>query len=130
MNHYNMFAHFEDINNPQVIPDSWYRYTRQEVDTGTKKSSVKAGVERWVKWEKETKQLYQDMYKELVDIGEIAAAEKIACYICDVDCELKYAERKHLDLESINYDLPTIVIEQHDLHEKYRQKLEELELTM
>lgn len=69
------------------------------------------------------------MYKELVDIGEIAA-EKIACYICDVDCELKYAERKHLDLESINYDLPTIVIEQHDLHEKYRQKLEELELTM
>ena len=70
------------------------------------------------------------MYKELVDIGEISAAEKIACYICDVDCELKYAERKHLDLESINYDLPTIVIEQHDLHEKYRQKLEELELTV
>ena len=104
--------------------------TRQEVDTGTKKSSVKAGVERWVKWEKETKQLYQDMYKELIDIGEIAAAEKIACYVCDVDCELKYAERKHLDLESINYDLPTIVIEQHDLHEKYCQKLEELELTM
>lgn len=34
------------------------------------------------------KQLYQDMYKELVDIGEIAAAEKIACYIGDVDCEL------------------------------------------
>ena len=46
MNHYNMFAHFEDMNNPRVIPDSWY--TRQEVDTGTKKSSVKAGVERWV----------------------------------------------------------------------------------
>ena len=36
MDHYNMFAHFEDMNNPQVIPDSWYRYTRQEVDTGTK----------------------------------------------------------------------------------------------
>ena len=51
MNHYNMFAPFEDMNNPQAIPDSWYRYTRQEVDTGTKKSSVKAGVERWVKWE-------------------------------------------------------------------------------
>lgn len=29
-----------------------------------------------------------------------------------------------------NYDLPTIAIEQHDLHEKCRQKLEELELTM
>ena len=130
MNHYHMFIPFEDMNNPRVIPDSWYRYTRQEVDTGTKKSSVKSGVEHWVKWEKETKQLYQDMYKELVEIGEIAAAELIACYVKDVDCELKYAERKHLDLESINYDLPTIVIEQHDLHEKYRCKLEELELVM
>ena len=70
------------------------------------------------------------MYKELVDIGEISAAEKIACYICDVDCELKYAERKHLYLESTNYDLPTIVIEQHDLHEKYNNKLECLDLSM
>ena len=76
------------------------------------------------------KQLYQDMYKELVDIGEIAAAEKIACYICGVDCELKYAERKHLDLESTNYDLPTIVIGQHDIHERYKKKLECLDLSM
>ena len=36
MNHYNMFAPFEDMNDPRAIPDSWYRYTRQEVDTGTK----------------------------------------------------------------------------------------------
>ena len=43
---------------------------------------------------------------------------------------LEVMKEKHLDLESINYDLQTIVIEQHDLHEKYRQKLEELELTM
>lgn len=27
------------------------------------------------------KQLYQDMYKELVDIGEIAAAEKKDCLL-------------------------------------------------
>ena len=39
-------------------------------------------------------------------------------------------KEKHLDLEAINYDLPTIVIEQHDLHEKYKKKLECLDLSM
>lgn len=33
-------------------------------------------------------------------------------------------------MDNDNYGFPTIVIEQHDLHEKCRQKLEELELTM
>lgn len=130
MNHYHMFIPYDDMDNPQVIPDSWYRYTRQEVDMGTKKSAVKTGMEKWVKWERETKKLYQEMYRELMNIGEVAAAQFIGCYVEDVDYELKYAERKHLDLESAGYDLPSIVIEQHELHEKYRHKLENLKLAM
>lgn len=130
MNHYNMFIPYDDMDNPQVIPESWYRYTRQEVDPGTKKTAIKTGVEKWVKWEKATKQLYQDMYHELISIGEVAAAKKVAEYVCDVDCELKYAERKHIDLETIGYDLPTIVMEQHELHEKYRKMLEKIDLCM
>ena len=130
MNHYHMFIPYDDMDDPKAIPDSWYRYTRQEVDASTKRTAVKSGIEKWVAWEKKTKRLYQDMYKELMNIGEVAAAEFIGCYVCDVDCELKHAERKHLDLESINYDLPTVVIEQHDVHEKYRCMLEKLELVM
>lgn len=130
MNHYQMFIPFSNMDNPKVIPESWYRYTRQEVDTGTKKSAIKTGIEKWVKWEKETKQLYQDMHKELMNIGEIAAAKKVGCYVCDVDYELKYAERRHIDLESINYDLPTIVMRQHELHEMYKEKLENINLEM
>lgn len=130
MNHYHMFIPYEDMTDPHVIPDAWHRYTRPEVDSNTKRQAVKNGVEHWVKWERETKKLYQEMYKELMNIDEVAAAEKILCYIKDVDCELKHAERKHIDLEAINYDLPTIVIEQHELHEKYRKKLESLSLEM
>lgn len=126
MNHYHMFIPYDDMDNPQVIPDSWYKYTRQEVDSGTKRSSVKTGIEKWVDWEKKTKKLYQDMYKELMEMGEVAAAEKIMCYVKDVDCELKCAERKHINLESIGYDLSTIVYEQEEFHEKYRKKLEKL----
>lgn len=130
MNHYHMFIPYDDMDNPQVIPESWYKYTRQEVDPGTKKSAVKTGIEKWVKWEQDTKKLYEQMYKELMAIDEVAAAKKIGCYVYDVDCELKYAERKHLDLEAIGYDLPTIVMKQQELHEEYREKLESLDLSM
>lgn len=130
MNHYNMFIPYEDMDNPQVIPSGWYRYTRQEVDTGTKRSAVKTGVEKWVKWERETKQLYQDMYMELMTLGEIATAQFLSCFIADVDCELKYAERKHISLESAGYDLPTIIIAQDEIHDKYRAKLEDLCLIL
>lgn len=130
MNHYHMFIPHEDMSDPSVIPDSWYRYTRQEVDTGTKKTSVKTGIEKWVTWEKSTKSLYQDMYKALVDIGEIAAADFLNCFVKDVDCELKYAERKHLELEAVSYDLSTVVLEQNEIHEKYRCMLENLDLVM
>lgn len=130
MNRYQMFIPYDDMDNPQVIPEGWYRYTRQEVDTGTKKTAVKSGIEKWVKWENETKQLYQDMYKELINIGEVAAARKIVGYLESADKELKCAERKHIDLESINYDLPSIILEQESVHEKYRHKMEKICLVM
>lgn len=130
MSHYHVFIPFEDMNNPRVIPDNWYKYTRQEVDSGTKRSAIKTGIEHWVKWEKETKKLYEDMYQELINIREVAAAEKLVCYIGDVDEELKCAQRKHLDLEAISYDLSVIVPEQEEIHERYRKKLEKLSLVM
>lgn len=130
MNHYHTFIPYTDMDDPKVIPENWYRYSRQEVDSSTKKAAVKSGIEKWVKWEKDTKKLYQAMYKELMALDEVAAAQLIGCYVEDVSCELKYAERKHLDLEAIDYDLPTIVFEQCELHEKYRDKLEHLDLSM
>jgi len=49
------------------------------------------------------------MYQELVAINEIAAAEKIKCYILDVTEELKHAEKKIIKLESLGYDINTII---------------------
>jgi len=49
------------------------------------------------------------MYKELFELGEIAAANKINCFICDVDEELKHAEKKFIKLETLGYDIGTIV---------------------
>ena len=123
INHYNRLIEEEQIDNPDVIPASWYRYTRQEVDTNTKRNAVKSGIERWVSWEQETKTMYEKAYKDLMDLGEVAAAKKICCYIHDVDCELKWAQRKHINLVSADYSIGYILGEQDHLHDWYKKRM-------
>ena len=122
INHFNRLIEETPIENPDVIPSSWYRYTRQEVDANTKRSAVKTGIEKWVAWEEETKDLYEKMYTEAMSIGEIAAAGKIMCYIREVDKELKWAQRTHIDLVTVDYDLGYIMGKQTYLHDKYKGK--------
>lgn len=45
------------------------------------------------------------------------------CYICDVDRELKKAERHWPKLKMSDYDLGAILAEQDHLHDKYLRKM-------
>ena len=128
INHHNRLVPYSDVDNPDVIPQSWYRYSRQDVDPNTKSNGVRNGVNIWVDWEKETKHLYEEMYTELINIGEVASAMEIKKFICDVDKELKKAERKQLELKAVDYSLEYIMQCQHDVHEKYKEKMKELEI--
>lgn len=126
INHHNKLISKSSVDEPKVIPDSWYRYTRQDVDMSTKKTAIKNGINMWVEWEKETKKLYESMYIELMNIGEIAAMLYVKGLICDVDCELKKVERYALDRKSMDYDLAILIPEQHEIHEKYKEKIKEI----
>ena len=121
--HYNKLIEEKPIENPDIIPSGWYPYSRQEVDIATKRSAVKTGIERWVAWEKETKDLYQRMYRELMSIGEVASAEKLSKFVCGVDKELKWAQRKHIELADADYDMGFIMGEQDYLHDYYKKKM-------
>ena len=110
--HYNKLPVESRIDPPNVIPSDWYNYTRQDVDVSTKRSAVKVGLERWVSWERSTKCLYQNMYKELLDLGEIAACGMVMELIRDVDSELQDAEQYHLNKKSLDYSIVNIVEEQ------------------
>ena len=61
INHYNKLVVEQPIENPEVIPQNWYQYTRQDVDANTKRNAVKNGLDKWVEWEQETKKLYEQM---------------------------------------------------------------------
>lgn len=130
INHHNMLIPEERIEDPNMIPETWFSHTRGDVDATTKKNAVKSGLTKWVEWERETKSLYQRMYKELMDIGEVASACKIKELICDVDCELKKAERYWLEKEAVNYDMAVIIEEQKAKHHKYKKKMKHIGVSI
>ena len=111
------------IVNPEVIPNTWFTHVRSDVDSNTKKNAVKTGLTKWYDWETETKQLYHRMYKELMDIGEVADALHLCEYINDVDKELESVTKYKLMKESTGYDISGIISEQKTKKEKYKCKM-------
>jgi hypothetical protein len=73
---------------------------------------VKAGLEMWIEWEKDTQKLYQELYTELIELGEIASANYVSECINDVTEELKEAECYYLNKKIRDYDIADIMDEQ------------------
>lgn len=121
--HYYKLLQLENIEYPKLFPESWYKYTTMAVDAGTKRNSIKDLLTKWIDWEKSTKKLYQEMWKELHSINEVAAAKFLEQYIEDVTEELHFAEKTLFLLETISYDMVTIITHQEDLYKKYKKKL-------
>ena len=128
LKHFNKLIPELQNDNPNVIPTSWYKYLRTDVDVATRKTAIQAGIERWVNWENNTKAFYQNMCKELMNINEIAAAQEIRKYISDVDRELATAQQRHLEDKAIEFDIFSIMDKQEHVYKKYAKKIEEYNL--
>lgn len=124
--HYFKLLQIEKEGRKEVFPASWYKYSAQAVDVGTKRSSVKDLIAKWIEWEKETKKLYEEMYLELTNLREIAAAIELQKYIKDVDKELSWAQKEQLNLEAIGYNLDVIIDWQADIKKEYKGKIKSL----
>lgn len=103
------------VDVPEVIPKSWYQYSRQDVDMKTKQNAVQQGLEKWVKWETATFALYQNLYQELIKIGKVRDAIEFKHLICDVKEELETATQYHLNKLSTNFDMVYIIEEQNNM---------------
>ena len=125
LNQHDRLIRDEDVPRTSAIPDGWYSHTRQDVDTATIKNGVKDGLTKWVTHETGTLELYEDMAKELRDMGETEDALFVEGMVCAVAKELAHAKKYHLNKEHIGYDLPTIVGEQECVCEKYKHKIKE-----
>jgi hypothetical protein len=130
INHFNTLPNEDNVSYSSVIPSAWRNFTRETVESGVKKDAVRSGMEKWVSWERDTKKLYESAYKELQDIGEIAASCKVKELIEDVDHELKCAERLHIEFLSVDYDMEFILSVQKEMHDRYKKKAQKVGVSI
>lgn len=126
--HYNKLVLDQPFKNPGIIPTNWLNYTRQDVSIDIRKTATKNGFDKWIQWEKDTKKLYEQYYKELIALNEEAAAFELKKYIIDVDYELAEAEQQLLFLNAMDFSMPDIIVEQDKIYQDYIDKLKEIEL--
>ena len=126
--HYNKIPNEKKFDNKNIIPSDWHMFTRFDVDPGIRKSSVKTGIEKWVQWEEETKAVFEQSYQNLINLNEIALAEKVKELIVHVDKELANAKKKMLTLKAMEYNISDIMLEQEEKEIKYKKKLKEVKL--
>lgn len=108
-----------EAKDPAIIPNAWRNYTRQQVDAGTKRKAVRDAFLRWRSWEEETKELYEQAYADLHELGEVAEACEVKRLVESVACELECVESQRITLECLDYDLAAICAEQDGLLVKY-----------
>lgn len=126
LTHCNKMIREGTVEQPDIIPSNWYKFTKIEVDVNNKRSAVKDLMKKWVEWEKETKTLLELSYKQLYELGEIDCAIKVANFIKDVSEELADAQEKYIDLESMGYDIVYIIDWQPTLYKQYCKKIKEI----
>ena len=115
----------QPIENPKILPSSWLNYTKQDVDISTKRNAVRDGLIKWMRWEEETKQIYEKAYADLIAIGQINDALFVAKLVEDVSCELAKVKKYYIRKKDCDFDLSYIINEQKTQKEKYKQKIGE-----
>lgn len=123
---YNKLIFDSKVDAGSIIPPNWSGVSRFDVDNNVKKNAVKGGVSEWLSWERKTLDLYFRMHTELMAINEPIAAHRVSELITDVNCEIRHAEHKALELATINYDMNYILNEQRHIEEKYKCKREKV----
>lgn len=111
---------------PQVIPVQWYRMRRQDTDAQWRRRAVRDGMTAWHDWEKSTTVSLKDMIFRLSSENEYGCCRLAERKLSDVESEISGAEDMIFDLESIEYNLPTIIDRQPSLAECYHSKISAL----
>ena len=124
--HHNKLIPDDRIEPPDIVPSKWYKHVRQDVDPTTRQNGVRSGLSKWVEWETEKKKLYEEMYKELMALGQVADALFVSELICDVSEELAGATRDHLNKEATSYNMSDIINEQEFIRHKCEKKIAKL----
>lgn len=119
ISHYNKLIPERSREFPNLIPTTWYGVLRGDVDSATRTAAIRTGMEKWVTWQRETKRFYEQKYRELLDLGEVAAAHFVGDLLLHTTEELKKAEKYWIRKKAIEYDIKEIFAQQNNESDKY-----------
>ena len=125
LSHYNKLVAEQEEEKIEIIPASWYKYTKGDIDTNNKRSAIKEIMKKWIRWEEDVKKLLEDCYTELCEIKMVEGALFVARLLFEVGNELAAAREQLINLETINYDITRIIEEQDELFDYYSEKMGE-----
>lgn len=110
---------------PQLIPKDWSRYTTQDIDDSVIPRFVRMALKEWYEWEKETKEMYEEVCDQFQNLGMHADCEFVKDLITDAEKECKKIMRLYEKLNGTGYDVNTIHQVQDKYHEKYKKKYQD-----
>ena len=106
---------------PSVIPNDWQKHKTTEINAASVRTLTKNAFDLYLKWEKETRELYKECAKALKD-------ECIECYykilelLDDVEKEIRNLEDMIVDLQVSDYDARSITKMQCKLKREFKYK--------
>ena len=130
INHDNKMIKDIDIEPIREIPDTWYNYTKFDVDTSTRRQYVKDIFTKWISWLNDLKKMYEDKFKMLTENKEIACANKVNELVKRADMELKKTTRQMLEYQSVDWDMEYLMWKQDCLHEEYAEKEKDIHVDI
>lgn len=115
-----MYAPIE-MKAPSVIPNDWQKHKTTEINAASVRTLTKNAFDLYLKWEKETRELYKECAKALKD-------ECIECYykvlelLDDVEKEIRNLDDMMVDLQVSDYDAKSITKMQCKLKREFKYK--------
>lgn len=97
-----------DVDDPSVIPSSWYQHSSDDVDISTAKTAIKNGFEVWIKWEEDTLELYSNYISEAFAHKDVLLASYVMDLYNDVSCEISKAKEVYNALKMTDWDLAVV----------------------
>ena len=110
--HHHILITSDDPPQVDILNLSMLKQSNDKLTPDDKVYLIQYAMKEWIEWEKESKIIYEDSYRNLVDMSEIAAADFVLQYVRDVDKELRDAELLYRVRDAIDWDLATIYDEQ------------------
>ena len=122
INKYNKLIVVKPNTDTDIIPSSWYKFTKSDVEVSNIRSGVKTGLTKWLEWESGTlevlKEVYIDVCKEDITFGVL-----LQVLMSDVEDEIKAINESTIRNKATDYDVILMMSEQGELIKKYNKKI-------